>query len=390
LSTGRPSGDATKAGNGDIRILYNATSACVGGGLSYATAQVAALARALSGGEIVVFASQANGDELRKVDNVRVRVIHTRGVLWRVLWEQLSLPFHARKYDVVVSPGNFAVLCSPRPQVVVLQNPNYVGHGRKLAHNRHARRYFEVILSFLSMQRADAVIVISDALMAEVASEPLLRRIRAHVIRSGAPAAPASTVVGDYSDVVDDHSGVRQPYILSVANGYAHKRLEDIASAFSRTTVRGSLVFVGSISTAMRHRIELSSGSRVADLVFCGAVGDRSRVDALYHGASAAVSASELEAFPLTPHEAGNAGCPLVLSDIPPHREVAGDNARYVPVGDVIALAEVLERALRENRRTAVWSWPISWEEHGVAALRLIQSVAPKRRPQTDKLLKPG
>jgi glycosyltransferase involved in cell wall biosynthesis len=41
-------------------------------------------------------------------------------------------------------------------------------------------------------------------------------------------------------------------------------------------------------------------------------------------------------------------GTPVVASDIPAHREILGDAARLVPVGDADALATQLDRLLGE------------------------------------------
>jgi glycosyltransferase involved in cell wall biosynthesis len=41
--------------------------------------------------------------------------------------------------------------------------------------------------------------------------------------------------------------------------------------------------------------------------------------------------------------EAMSYGCPTILSDIPPHREIGASNSQFMPVGDVAALAERLD-----------------------------------------------
>lgn len=356
----------------ELHILYNATSAQVGGGLSYALAQISGLRSVFSDGTITVLATSTCADSVRKIGGVNVELVPPRSILARVIWEQAAVPFRARRYDVVISPGNIGLLLCPKPQIVVLQNPNYVGNGRRLPQNIRLRRFVEIPLCYWSLRRADAVAVISEALMAEVSSERWLQNIHAYVIRSG---APARTVPADEQY----HEEIGRPYILSVANGYPHKRLVDLSAAFAMTTCPGSLVYVGSISPAMRSAILERSGSRAKDIVFCGVVTDRSHLGHLYKGARLAVSTSELEAFPLTPHEAGIYGCPLLLTDIAPHREVADAHARYIGVGDIRGTALELQLALSTPRIDTVWSWPITWEEHGEALLRVVQEVSVDR-----------
>ena len=65
--------------------------------------------------------------------------------------------------------------------------------------------------------------------------------------------------------------------------------------------------------------------------------------------ASAYVSASVLEAFPLTPFEAMAAGVPCILSDIDTHREVARPAAEYFVSGCTASLHEAVTRALAKR-----------------------------------------
>lgn len=55
------------------------------------------------------------------------------------------------------------------------------------------------------------------------------------------------------------------------------------------------------------------------------------------------------EPFGLTPLEAANFGCPLVLGDIASLREVWGEAAEFVPPRDVDGLAEVLNRLIADE-----------------------------------------
>ena len=56
----------------------------------------------------------------------------------------------------------------------------------------------------------------------------------------------------------------------------------------------------------------------------------------------ALVHPSRFEGFGLPVLEGLAHGAPVVCSDLPPHREIAGDSAVYAPVGDVAAFADAL------------------------------------------------
>lgn len=61
------------------------------------------------------------------------------------------------------------------------------------------------------------------------------------------------------------------------------------------------------------------------------------------------VTCSHTEGFGIPLVEAMAAGCPVVASDIPVHREVAGDAALYFPEGDAERLAEILAELLDDR-----------------------------------------
>ena len=61
------------------------------------------------------------------------------------------------------------------------------------------------------------------------------------------------------------------------------------------------------------------------------------------------VNPSLAEGFGLPAVEAAACGAPLVLSDLPAHRETIGDAALFAPPGDVPALTRALLTMLRDD-----------------------------------------
>jgi glycosyltransferase involved in cell wall biosynthesis len=92
---------------------------------------------------------------------------------------------------------------------------------------------------------------------------------------------------------------------------------------------------------------------------------------------------SEYEGFGLTPLEALTAGVPIVVLDTPVAREVYGDAADYVGVGDIEAAANALRRFLdspasaREqlSRAPAVLA-RYSWDRAADTTLQHIERIA--------------
>lgn len=117
------------------------------------------------------------------------------------------------------------------------------------------------------------------------------------------------------------------------------------------------LVVVG--EGPLRAELEQLAGRLgVADRVELPGLLQRDDVYRLLGRADAYVSTSRGEGLPLSVLEALAARLPAVLSDIPPHREVAAATAaaRLVPVGDARAFADALSRllALPSEQRAAL------------------------------------
>ena len=73
---------------------------------------------------------------------------------------------------------------------------------------------------------------------------------------------------------------------------------------------------------------------------------------AMYASAGAFVLPSSHEGQPIAMLEALSYGCPVVLSDIPPHREVQTSIGRYFTPGDVEGLAEQLRAVAASDGAT--------------------------------------
>ena len=138
-----------------------------------------------------------------------------------------------------------------------------------------------------------------------------------------------------------------RPYVLAVGAPVPRKRYDLLLRAVARATPAGTAVAVvgpagsedraleqlaGELGLAGRYRREVD----VSDAQLAG----------WYAGASALAAPSVEEGFGFPLIEAQGLGVPVVASDIDVHREVAGDAAWFVPVGDDAALGEALALTL--------------------------------------------
>jgi glycosyltransferase involved in cell wall biosynthesis len=140
----------------------------------------------------------------------------------------------------------------------------------------------------------------------------------------------------------------QDPYLVAVQSLYPHKGHNALLHAFARVVAHAHepvrLVIIGDGDQTIPLRLLADRLSITEHVVWLGAVWQKDIVDSVLAGASAFVSMSRFEGVPISILEARQHGLPLVLTDIPGHRDGAGTSpAAFAPVDDTEAFAnEVL------------------------------------------------
>jgi alpha-1,3-rhamnosyl/mannosyltransferase len=191
---------------------------------------------------------------------------------------------------------------------------------------------------------------------------------RAEVVRHGASPPPKEEGV----------IASNRPYLLNVDTLEPRKNLSIVLDAIERLP-EIHLVQCGNIGWGVSNLVERATV--LPSVTLRGYVPDV-ELAALYRGAVAALFPSIYEGFHLPPLDAMSAGCPVIASDIPVHREVLGDAAVFVPCHDVdawvAAIRQVLgdpqgrERMAAAGRERAAG---FTWEKSARTLLRLFESV---------------
>lgn len=181
---------------------------------------------------------------------------------------------------------------------------------------------------------AKAIIAISHAAAAELCVVYPEVRDRVTAIQLGIDhIAAASEPAARTAD---------EPYVLFVGDRGGYKNFRCVLEAASAPTWprRLGVAIVGSSPRSN----ELVWANRIDLLRFEGRVDDE-RLRYLYAGAMATVVPSFAEGFGLPVLEAQRTGCPVVCSDIPVFREIAGQGAVFFDPTRPAELSEAVARA---------------------------------------------
>jgi len=276
---------------------------------------------------------------------------------------RIALTVRGDELDVFLSPSVFSWFpVAGVPSVVGVHDAIATTHPRQIFPRLRDRQLWRVKQG-LAVRRAGRLFTISAAARAEIAA--------ALGIDSGSIALVPAAADPVFSPRPREQvENVLAKLGLSPERGcfvYAsginpRKGLETLVGAYAGLrAAHGSdevppLVVVGSTRRAAPNPLSAAREAVAAmglrdAVLFPGFVPDED-LACLYCGATAAISPSRAEGFGLSAVEAAACEVPVVLSDIPAHRETLGDTALLFPAGDQAALRDHLERLLGDRRGT--------------------------------------
>jgi len=194
----------------------------------------------------------------------------------------------------------------------------------------------------------------------------LAPRVLRRVIANGIPVEEIDRM--HPADVESLGLSGERPLLAFVGRLDEGKNVDTVLDVFARVTREGRAEAVlcgpGPLLGAVRERLAREG---LADRI--AAPGFVSGVPSVLKRASVLLSLSRYEGMPNAVMEAAVAGCPIVLSDIPAHRQVLSEaEARFVPSEDVGAASEAVlacvrdpsaARAMAARARARAESWSL-------------------------------
>lgn len=307
---------------------------------------------------------------------------------------RLGLAAHRARLDVLLFPSVYTWFPAPAVPTVVGVHDAIAATLPKLTLPSRRAHLLWTAKETLAVRTATRVFTVSRAARDVVAHRWRLDPNAIAVV----PEAPAAVFWPRRADAAEPHRravGLEadEPFLLFAGGISPHKNLTAVVGALAllRDAGRRSLrlVAVGDLgdtdflSATDDVRERIARLGLVDRVLLPGFVSDEA-LAALYSTATAVVIPSLAEGFGLPAVEAAACEAPLVLSDLPAHRETLDGAALFVPPTDEQRLADALEQLIADpdlrgdlgaRARRAVA--PLSWDG---AALALREIVLGARR----------
>jgi glycosyltransferase involved in cell wall biosynthesis len=345
-----------------------------GGRETYARELVPAMLAHAPELELVAFVNRDGGVELAAElgDGVRAVVVPV-SARSRAQWALgelvlVSLAAQRSRVDLLHSLANFAPAWGGFRRVVTVHDLQYRAVPDLLSWP--ARTATSALVS-LAARGADRIIAVSNASSEEIVAGLGIERERIDVVPNGvrpAPSAPST------SGVRERHRLGERPIALSVATNLPHKNLPLLIEALALIDPvrRPLLVLAGHGTDDEALRAQAVAAGVVQEVRLLGSL-SAEELDSLYGVADCLALPTLHEGFGLPVLEAMAHSVPVVCSDIPALREVAGPAALYfdprAPAQIAAAITRVLDEpglamSLREQgrARAAGFSWTAAAE----------------------------
>ena len=374
-----------------MHILLNAFAASSGSGLTYVRNVAQVLARR-SDLRATFLVGRELGRELGAWPNVGFHEAgEPQSAARRFLWEQSAVPRIARELqaDVLVSAGNFAIRRSPVPQILLSGNSLYTSadYRRDLrARGEYGLWIDNGIRAFFAARSvgwADTTVAPSEAFARELRQWTGDNRVvamhhgfdREVFLAEDSPLPEALQTRLNSTDhclrllFVSHYNYFRNFETLFRSLNIIRAMLPERNPKLLLTTRLRSADNPGDFRAEPAAELvrELGLTEHVVEL---GAVPYR-QLHHLYRACDLYVTPSYAETFAHPVVEAMSCGVPVVASDLPVHREVAGDAAVYFPrfspevlaqrVREVVNSPDMAQRLSRNGEQRAR---EFSWEKH--------------------------
>ena len=214
------------------------------------------------------------------------------------------------------------------------------------------RHHYPILINFNERQniynaikKADKIITVSETIKNELIQTFNIDKNRINVVYNSIGEHFINSE--DKTEILDKYNVQKQKYILSVATLNKRKNIPELIKAFESITDKYpdiKLVLVGGMGNEKREKL-----TKHPNVIFAGYIPDED-IPSLYKNALLYVFPSLYEGFGIPLIEAQFSNCPVLCSDIPVFKEVAGNSAEFCNP-DSNGIAAKLEYLINNDQR---------------------------------------
>lgn len=270
------------------------------------------------------------------------RTVVVKSVFPSHLWEQIVLPRHVPKNELLWSPSSIGPIASKK----------YVLTVHDIASIEHPEWYdskyaiFYRILLPISLKRAKHVITVSKFCKKRLETVFNIKPEKISVVYSGVAEHFLS---GKSVNPCSEEYNLPETYVLAVGALSPRKNLHRLLQAWASISHEFNntwLIIAGDVGLSFSNMTTL--GELPSRTIHIKKVSD-TLLGSLYRNATAFVYPSLYEGFGLPILEAMACGTPVITSNCTSMPEIAGDAALLVNPYDVSSIASAIQQLLRDS-----------------------------------------
>jgi len=254
------------------------------------------------------------------------------------LWEQVELPRYAR-CGFLINLCNTAPLAQRR-QIVTIHDAGV--HALPGSYSFLFRLWYRILLSRLG-KTASQILTVSDFSRDELGRHIGISPDKIRAIHHGSDHIAAAAA----EDYIIERAGLAgRPFLLAASSINLRKNFQGLLLALELLgPVDFDIVIAGGINPRVFGEMTIRIPENIRRLGYV----TNGELKSLYRHATAFIYPSFYEGFGLPPLEAMACGCPVIVSDIPPHHEVCGEAALYCDPYNINDIADKISRTMNDS-----------------------------------------
>lgn len=283
--------------------------------------------------------------------------LETCGISTSHIWEQIELPIYLNKkyknHLLISLTGLGSVFY--KKMICTIHDISYLIHPEWFSKSYY---YVYKWLTPITAKRALKVITVSEFSKEEINSRLNVSKEKIIVIYN---AVTSKVILNKKQQISPDK------FVLTVSSLDPRKNFKRLIQAYNLLNNKNCKLYIIGKKDKVFRNINFEGLENNPNIVFTGYVTDE-QLAQYYSEASLFVYPSLYEGFGIPNLEAMMNMCPVVISDIPPHKEVCGSAAVYFNQYDVKDMADKISYVLNNNdlqknmiqrgkERASLFSW---------------------------------